>query len=442
MNADPSITRRDFTKLGLLAGLGWALARQPLRAEAVERVQLGFIGVGGRGSGLLRTCLQMPDVDMPAVCDLLPKNLAAAQATVEKSGRPRPEGYGRDELDYLNLLQRDDLHGVIIATPWELHIPMTIAAMKAGKYAAAEVGPASSVEECWELVTTHEQTKVPCMLLENYSFHRTWMALLTMVRQGVFGELIHCQGGYEHDLRGRIVQGKGTGITLPEGGDFRTRHNRRRNGDIYPTHGIGPIAHCLDIERGNRFVSLTSTASKSRGLNAWAADAFGAEDPRARQTWAMGDIVTTVIKCHNGETVVLNHDVALPRPLLSMGRVQGTKGIWERATNSIYLDKRSPKEHTWEPFGPYQDQYEHPWWREYVKSGIKQGHWGTDYLTLGAFAQAAKHRGPVPIDACDFATWRVIAPLSEKSIALGSQPVEFPDFTRGQWRTNQRIFGV
>jgi len=376
------------------------------------------------------------------VCDLLPKNLAAAQAQVEKAGRPRPEGYGRDELDYLRLLQREDLQGVIIATPWELHIPMTIAAMQAGKYVASEVGPASSVEECWALIETHERTKVPCMLLENYAFHRSWMAVLSMVRQGVFGELIHCQGGYEHDLRGRIVQGKGTGITLPEGGDYRTHHNRTRNGDIYPTHGIGPIAHCLDIERGNRFVSLTATASKSRGLNAWAAEAFGPEDPRARQVWAKGDIVTTVIKCHHGETVVLNHDVALPRPLRSMGRVQGTKGIWEWAANSIYLDRRSPKEHTWESFEPYQEQYEHPLWRAYVKSGIKSGHWGTDYLTLAAFAQAVKRRDPVPIDACDFATWRVIAPLSEKSIALGSQPVEFPDFTRGQWRTNPRIFGV
>lgn len=419
-----------------------AVAPQSLWAATGRKVRLGFIGVGGRGSGLLRNCLHLPDVDVPAVCDLLPRNIQKAQDAVEKSGRPRPEGYSKNETHYRNLLARDDIDGVIVATGWEWHGPIAIDAMKAGKYVATEVGPASSIEECWELVDTQERTGVPCMLLENYCFHRPYMALLNMVRQGVFGELIHLQGAYEHDLRERIVMGKGTGITLPGGGDYRSYHNRTRNGDIYPTHGVGPLATCLNIDRGNRFVSLTSTASKARGLHAWAAENLGEDHPRSKVEWTMGDVATTVITCHNGETVMLTHDVALPRPRTTTGRIQGTKGIWERSIDSIYLDNVSPRSHTWEPFENYLTKYEHPLWRDYLTSGIKQGHWGTDFLELRAFTNCIRHELPVPIDVYDWATWRSISPLTERSIALGSQPVEFPDFTRGKWKSNPPIFGL
>lgn len=446
MNTPPLLTRRDFTKFGLAAGTVLATGPRALfgatPVASSDKVRLGFIGVGGRGSGLLRTCLQIPNVEIPAICDLLPNNLKKSQDAVEESRGQRPMGFSKNEKDYLNLLKLDQLDAVIIATPWELHIPMAIDAMKAGKYVAMEVGPASSLEECWKLVDTHEKTGVPCMLLENYAFQRSAMAVLNMVRKGLFGELIHCQCGYEHDLRERIVKGKGTGITLPEGGDFRTHHNRTRNGDIYPTHGLGPMAHCLNIHRGNRFVSLTSTASKSRGLNTWAEKNLGPNDPETKRKWAIGDIVTTVIKCENGETVIVNHDVTLPRPMHHMCRVQGTKGIWERSLNSIYIDGLSPKEHTWEPFDKYLTEYEHPMWKEYLKSGIKQGHWGTDYLTLNAFAQCAKNKRPVPIDVYDAAAWRAVSPLSERSIADGNKPIEFPDFTRGKWKTNPPIFGM
>lgn len=443
MSSSPLVSRRDFTKMGLVAGLALSVSPHSLwGASPGGKVRLAFIGVGGRGAGLLRTCLQIPDVEITAICDLLPKNLAKAQDQVEKVRGNRPAGFSKNATDYLNLLKRDDIDGVVIATPWELHIPMAIDTMKAGKYAAMEVGPATSIEECWALVDTHEKTGVPCMLLENYAFQRQAMAVLNMVRRGVFGELIHCQCGYEHDLRQRIVQGKGTGITLPDGGDFRTHHNRTRNGDVYPTHGVGPMAHCLNIDRGNRFISLTSTASKARGLDTWAAGALGKDHPEVHRKWAMGDIVTTVLKCHNGETVIVNHDVTLPRPMHAMCRVQGTKGIWERSLNSIYLDGVSPKAHTWEPFDKYLTEYEHPVWQEYQKSGIKQGHWGTDYLALSTYANCVKNKLPVPIDAYDAATWRAISPLSERSIAEGSKPVEFPDFTRGKWKTNQPIFGV
>ena len=208
-------------------------------------------------------------MDVPAVSDLVPRNLATAQRLVQEARGTRLESYGPGEFAYLDLVQRDDLDGTVIATPWELHVPMAVASMKAGKYAALEVGPASSVEECWDLVRTHEETGVPCMFLENYCYFRYNMAVLKMVREGIFGEVVHCQCGYGHGLRERIVLEKGT-RPMPKGaGDYRSTHKQYRNVGLYPTHGVGPIAQCLNTQRGNRFAYLTSTATKSRGLQHW-----------------------------------------------------------------------------------------------------------------------------------------------------------------------------
>jgi len=309
---------------------------------------------------------------------------------------------------------------------------MSTAAMRAGKYAACEVGPANSVEECWDLVKVREETGVPCMLLENGCYRREAMALLNMVRQGVLGELIQCQGGYLHDLRERIVTGKGTGVELPEGGDYRTRQNRMRNGDIYPTHGLGPLAQYLNITRGNRFVSISSFATKRRGLKAWTVENLGKNHRSADVDWAMGDLVTSVIQCQNGETVILQHDCALPRPRGFMRQVQGTKGIYCEEAGGIYIDGQTSG-HRYEPFGPFQEKYEHPIWKDYLKMGIRGGHGGSDYLELRAFIDCLRNRQSVPIDAYDMATWMAVAPLSESSIAAGGEPVAFPDFTNGKW---------
>jgi predicted dehydrogenase len=396
--------------------------------ERPSPVRVGFIGVGGRGTGLLKTILKVDEVRIPAICDLLEKNLARAQGLVSKGGQDRPEGYSKGPDDFKRMLERDDLDAVIIATPWRWHIPMSVAAMHAGKYAGCEVGPASSVEECWNLVNTHKQTGTHCMLLENTCYRRNMMAVLHMCQQGILGELIHCEGGYLHDLRKRIVKGKGTGVQLPGGGDFRTRQNRTRNGDIYPTHGLGPLAKCLDINAGNRFVSIASFASKSRGLRAWTTANLGKDHAYADIDWAMGDVVTSVIQCRNGETVILNHDCALPRPKTFMWLVQGTKGIYSEEVNGMYIDGRSPG-HSWEPFDRYQEKYEHPLWKKYLETGVKGGHNGSDFLELTAFVDCVRNNRPAPIDACDMATWMAVAPLSEQSIAAGGKPVDYPDFT-------------
>jgi len=450
--------RRDFLSSGMVAGIAAgavpsAFAMENSKSEiSREKLRLGFIGVGGRGRGLLRNALRLSGVQIYSICDIAEENLQNAQNLVKEAGQPVPKGYGKDKDSYKEMLEKEDLDGVVIGAPWKWQVPMAIAAMKAGVYAAHEVGPASSVDECWELVKTYEETGIPGMMLENYCYHKENMMVLNMIRQGLFGELIHCKCGYGHELRERLVLGKGTGpnpmsdSTKPVKGegDYRSVHNQFRNGDLYPTHGVGPIAQFLDIQRGNRFLYLTSTATKARGLSKWSEENLPADHPRRNIRWRQGDIVTTTISCYNGESIIMTFDTRLPRPRTDMYLVQGTNGIWENDQKSVYIEGRSPKKNKWEPLKNYVQEFEHPLWRNYLSSGesSKSGHGGTDYLELRAFAESIRQGTNTPIDVYDTAAWRSIGPLSEASIAMGSHPVEFPDFTNGKWMTNKRIFGL
>lgn len=414
------------------------------------KVRLGFTGVGGRGGGLLERCLGMDDVAVPAICDLQERHRKRAREDVVESGREEPTTYE----DHERMVEREDLDAVVISTPWEHHVPMAVTAMETGVDVGLEVGPASSIEQCWELVRTAERTGAHCMLLENCCYYRDVMAVLKMVRRGLFGELVHCRCGYGHDLRGMINVGNGTAREREGGRFYRSRHNEGRNGDLYPTHGVGPMAKCLGVNRGNRFVSLTSTASKSRGLSDWAAKNLDPDHPSHDVEWSIGDVVTTVLECANGETVIVNHDVSLPRPYSNMYHVQGTDGLWKRTSESfggadpgmtlnstIHLEDVSP-EHEWEEFESYQTAYEHPVWEAYRDVGVESGHGGIDYLVLRDFVSSLKRGERPPIDVYDAATWMAIAPLSERSIALGSDPVAVPDFTNGRWTHAEPTFGL
>jgi len=400
-------------------------------------VNLGITGVGGRGQSLLESALPVDGIRIVAVCDPTDENRQKASEVIEGAGQPAPDQY----TDHGELLACEDLDGVVIATPWRFHIPMAIEAMEAGVHAAIEVGPANSVEECWDLVRTHERTGKQCMFLENACFNRQMMAVLNMVREGLFGELVHCQGGYQHDLRERLVTGKGTGIELAGGGDYRSRQNENRNADLYPTHGVGPVAKPLGVNRGNRLLTLTSTASKAVGLADWAEKNLADDHPRANVDWNCGDIVTTTITCAGGETILLCHDTTLPRPYSKMFRVQGTGGLFMEDGKTVYVEGESP-EHEWEEFEVYRDQYEHPLWEQYLEAGVVEGHGGADYLSLSTFAACIERGLAVPIDAYDAAAWMAITPLSEQSIANGSDPVSFPDFTNGAWMDRGPAFGV
>lgn len=441
------ITRRTFIKSSAAAGLALSFAAPSILTGKDDRkANIGFIGVGSKGTSNLRVCLARGDVEVTAICDIDKEAADRSAKIVTDAGQPEPRLYTRGDEDFRRMLdQRDEIDGVIISTPWLWHTPMSVATMKAGKYCAPEVWGATTVDECWELVKTSEETGMPCMILENHCYDRDSMAVLNMVRKGLFGELIHCQCGYQHDLRkpykfnpGVEFGSKAIGIAR-----WRTQHSIERNCDLYPTHGLGPIANCLDDNRGNRMVYLTSTATKSRGLHNYIVEKGGPDHPNAKIEWALGDIVTTVIKTARGETIVINHDTNLPRPYSNMYRVQGTKGLWMEDGYLIYIEGLSPKEHQWEPFEPYMEKYEHPLWKKHLAAAKgRGGHGGADPLKNGAFVECVKRRIPTPIDVYDTAAWIVVSPLSEQSIAQGSAPVEFPDFTQGKWKTNKPIFGL
>jgi hypothetical protein len=398
------------------------------RMHMGRKLNLAVVGVSGRGMGLMGCIFDMEDVHIRVVCDLYADRMqAASDMILEKCGY-RPDMVA----DYREAVSREDVDCVITPSTWQSHVEISLAAMNAGKPVAMEVGGAYSIQECWDLVRTSERTGKTCMMLENCCYGRNELAVLNMVKQGVFGELIHCQGGYQHDLRKEAATG------------FENRHylfpnSLNRNGDLYPTHESGPIAKFLDINRGNRFISLVSMSSKSRGIHEWIVKHKGADHPQATLDFRLGDIVTTMIKCAHGETVMLIHDTSLPRVYSRGGRVQGTKGIWMEDRNACHIEGVSAPEDwenlaaSWDPMPKILEQYEHPLWREFLNDGVRGGHGGMDYLVLRAFFESVLRNEPAPIDVYDTATWMAITCLSEDSVAMGSMPVAFPDFTCGKW---------
>jgi predicted dehydrogenase len=403
-------------------------------------VRLGMVGVGNRGTSLLETLLTLDGVEIRALCDINPGNLVRAQNIVQKKTDKRPEGYSEGPEDFRRMVVRDDLDAVITATPWKWHTPVAVATMQAKKYAATEVPAAVTVEDCWKLVNTSESTGVPFMMLENVCYFRDMLMVLNMVRSGLLGEMIFCAGGYQHDCRAISFDAKGEFGESSERGVqlWSTIDCVRRNGNQYPTHPIGPIAQCLNIDRGDRFTYLVSMSTKSRGLNLWIKEKFGPDHPNARRTYAQGDVNTTMIKTHNGCAVTLYYDSQSPRPYDLGFRVQGTKGIYSKPLDSIYVEGRSPRD-AWETIEHYRDQYEHPLWKKFGQAAQGHGHGGSDYITLERFIRSVRERTQAEQDVYDAATWSVISPLSEMSVARGSAPIDFPDFTRGKWSSRTPV---
>ena len=388
----------------------------------MDSVRVAVVGVSGRGRGLLGLLLGMPDVEVIGVSDLYEDRLARAkQDVIEKRGNTPMAS-----TDFRKLLEMKELDAVITPSSWTSHADVCIASMDAGKYAATEVGGATSVEQCWELVRTSERTKKPCMLLENCCYGREELTIFNMVKQGLFGELVHAEGGYQHDLRDEICNGR-------ENRHYRLANYSNRNGEVYPTHELGPIAKCLNINRGNRMLTLTATASKARGLHEWVKTHRGEEYDLFNRQFTMGDVVTTVIKCAHGETITLTHDTSLPRPYSRGNRIEGTKGIWMEDKYAVYLEGVSPKADVWDSLNNYYEKYEHPLWKWYRTEGVKGGHGGMDYLVLRAYVEAVKAGTQTPIDVYDTAAWMAVTCLSEDSVAMGSMPVAIPDFTNGKW---------
>lgn len=444
--------RKNFIKTTAAAGIGTAMFPNLILGNTSNstRVRMGFIGTGLRGQWVLWLAAKYPEVDIPAICDIDDGMIASALKILKDAGKPEPAVYKEGDEDFRRMVKHEKLDGVYIATPWEWHAEMSLASMNAGIHVGTEVPAALTVDECWDLVNTSESTGKFCMIMENVCFRRDVMAVLNMVRGGLFGELLHCQGGYQHDLRHvKFNDGKqpyGGGVEFGTKGyseaKWRTQHSVNRNGDLYPTHGLGPVSTMLDINRGNRLLRLTSTATQSRGLHNYIVKHGGKDHPNVKVNFKLGDIVTTVIKCANGETILLSHDTNSPRPYSLNFRVQGTNGIWMRDNQSIYIEDRSPEPHIWESDETYLQEYDHPLWKKFENEAAGSGHGGMDFFIVRAFIEAVKRDIAPPIDVYDSVSMSVICPLSEKSIANNSSSIEIPDFTRGKWKNNKPIFGL
>jgi predicted dehydrogenase len=445
-------TRRNFIKASSVAGLGLTILPSSVvfSKDKDPKVRLGFIGVGLRGQSHLELALRRNDAEVVAICDVQQRMIDMSLDLVSKSGRPKPQIIMDGPQGYKKLLENKEIDAVIISTPWEWHTIMCIDAMNAKKYVGCEVITGMTVEECWQLVHTSERTGMPLMMLENVCYRRDVMAVLNMVRQNVFGELVHLQGGYQHDLREvKFNDGKsayGNGAEFGEKGfseaQWRTQHSVYRNGDLYPTHGIGPVAMMANINRGNRFTQLVSYSTKASGLHDHVVKMGGADHPNAKINFKLGDVVTTMISTVNNETILLQHDTNLPRPYSLGFRVQGTKGIWMDLNKSIYIEGQSKKSHQWEDAKEWLDKYDHPLWKKYGNDASGAGHGGMDWFVLHAFVESVKRKVNTPQDVYDAVTWSAITPLSESSIQLGGESVEFPDFTQGKWMYRKNEFAL
>ncbi len=411
------------------------------------KIKIGVIGFGKRGTSLLKdVMLPMDDVEIRAVCDSYEDRMEEARKLSEEAGNPNVFA----STDYREILKIEEIDAIVITCAWEFHIDIACEAMLAGKYVGIEVGGAYDIEQCWRLVRTSEKTGMPCMMLENCCYGKTELMVLNMVKKGLFGEIVHCAGGYHHDLRDEIA----TGI---EKRHYRLRNYLNRNCDNYNTHELGPIAKLLNINRGNRMLSLTSVASKSAGMAQYVRDNMeGLSLPSHEKeeeskhlnsslknaVFHQGDIVTTTVKCAGGQTIVMTLDTTLPRAYCRGFTVCGTKGRYEEQTDSIFIDGQHNKydenwKEQWGNADTYHTQYDHPIWQEAKKNEIKGGHGGMDWMVFRAFFESVKAQTNTPIDVYDTASWMCISVLSEQSVLLNGAPVPIPDFTCGRWMNRE-----
>ena len=442
--------RRDFIQKGTAAGIGLALGSKilsaysneiiklpppqdfPLINPPMEKVRIGFIGVGLQGTAHFGNFFKIKGAELVAVCDIVKSKAKKVQKMAVEAGRKKPDIYTRGEEDYKRMCERDDIDLVFIVTPWKWHVPMCLQAMKTSKHAAVEVPAATTIDDCWKLVETSEKTGKYCIMMENCNYDRFEMTMLNMVKKDILGIPLHAECGYLHDLRWVKHDMNGEGV-------WRREHSMKRNGDFYPTHGLGPVAQCLDINRGNQFDHLVSMGTKTKGLHIYAEERFGADSPQAKEKFTLSDIVTTLIKTKNGETIVLKHDTNNPRPYSRDIYFQGTKGVIRKYPESkIYIEGVSPA-HRWEDFENYKEKYKHPVWKKLEKESEGAGHGGMDFIEDYRLIEALINGREPDMDVYDAAALSVITELSERSIANNSQAQAFPDFTRGQWEKPREL---
>ncbi len=448
---DPKLSRRDLLKAASIAGLGLtslglsnaheddhetAEMRAPKRRhetmigvkfEPRDVVRIGIVGVGLRGTSVLGEFLALEKVLVTAVCDVVKEKCLRAGKMIEKAGQKTPAMYYKGERDFENLSRLADVDLIYIATPWEWHVPQILAGLNNGKHVGTEVPAAYTVEDCWKIVEASEKMRRHCVIMENCCYDYSEMMVLNMVRAGLFGELVHGECAYNHDLREVLFENANEGL-------WRRRHHTLRDSNLYPTHGLGPMAKYMKINRGDRFDHMISMSSAHLGLEAYRKDKIPAGDPKWKEVYKCGDYNTSVIKTALGRTIMLQHNVGTPRPYDRINLIQGTKGIFRDYPPRIFFDGQSGG-HDWTTLDRYKEQYESPLWKEQGETARKLGgHGGMDYIMCYRLVECMREGLEPDIDVYDAALWSVPGPLSEKSVVKGSMPVKFPDFTRGLWQ--------
>ena len=418
-----TFSRRTFLAATGLAGAS-VLAGAQMAERPGNRVRIGFVGVGARGTGLLKVLLSRPDTEVPAICDIAPAHLERAQQMVEQVHGGRPEGYGRDEYDYRRMLERDDLDAVLVATPARWHAGMAVDTLRAGKHVATEVPGAHTVDECWALVKAKEESGKRYMLLENCVYFRNNMMVMNMAHAGAAGTLYYGECGYIHDCRSLRFRADGA-LT------WRGEAKRDRFGNLYPTHSLGPVSKWMGIHHGDRLTSLTSRMSEPRVLQEYASDRFGEDSPAARTRFKAGDMSVTLLHTAKGRLVTVYYDSDSPRPNSNFYLLQGSKGVFD-SRFGIYLDEASPREQ-WEPVDKFREAHEHAYWREHAEEARKTGHGGGDYFVIADFVDMVRTDSEPLVDVYDSAAWSSLIPLSAQSIEQDGAPVAIPDFTQGAW---------
>lgn len=432
-------TRRDFLRSAVGPGLGAALVpfvQQPerapqatplLAAPPMDRVRIGFVGVGGQGSVHVENLLQIEGVELKAICDIVEWKVERAQDMAVAADKPKPAGYSRGPRDFERMCAEQDLDLVFTATPWEWHVPVMLAAMKNGKHAATEVPAAMTLDDCWQLVETAEKLQKHCLMMENCCYDRREMLALNLVRKGILGEILHAQGGYLHDLRAIKFAKEGEGL-------WRRAWSVTHDGNLYPTHGLGPIAQCMDINRGNRFDFLVSMSSNHRGLEEYAASHFAESDSRRKESYKLGDVNYSLIRTLKGQTIVLGHDTNNARPYSRINFVQGTRGIIQGWPDRIFVEGESPED-AWEPLDRWYERYEHPLWKSERVKQATTGHGGMDFLEDWRLIECLRKGLPTDQNVYDAAAWSCIVELTERSVANRGKPQDIPDFTKGKWQS-------
>lgn len=399
-------------------------------------VRLGFIGLGNRGILTLQRYLQIEGIEIKALCELREGNLTKAQNILHESGYPQPEGYTGAE-GWKKMCERTDIDLIFICTDWLTHTPMATYAMKQNKHVAIEVPAAMTVAECWQLVDMAEQTRRHCFMLENCCYDSFALTTLNMAQQSAFGEVTHVEGAYIHDLRAIYFADESEGGFHNHWG---RKHSIGHTGNSYPTHGLGPVCQVLNIHRGDRMSFLVSLSSHPMGMTEYARNKFGTDSPEAQQSYLLGDMNTTLIQTVKGKSIMLQYNVATPRPYSRLHTVCGTKGFAQKyPVPAIALEPNAATPLEGEALKAIMARYQHPFSATIGAEAIRRGlpnemNYVMDYRLIYCL-----HNGlPLDMDVYDAAEWSCITELSEKSVLSGSQPVEIPDFTRGAWEGWQK----